>query len=346
MLARAVARSIRTQPALRNRPPTIGFCQSRLYAKSHRPSRPPAPKPHSQPFPNPRDATASGLGKISQNVRPAQSNDRITNASNLEARLQNINREISQDLSSSPSDIPEIDPSKPPQPLPDLTQGIPSTIDAELDGNSKERAGGLDITEDPEAGEQRGRENPKTAYIPSVERKKRRLARVLFAGAFGGALAASVWYGRNWESAAEERRHPDAPSGWGLDLFYKRILARTTVTLDHYTKPAFEKLLPDMTPEFERPYTLVVGLEDLLVHGGWTREHGWRVAKRPGVDYFLRYLSSYYEIVIWSTTSMSFAQPVLQKLDPFRVALWPLFREATRYENGECIKVGSKRSRV
>lgn len=36
---------------------------------------------------------------------------------------------------------------------------------------------------------------------------------------------------------------------------------------------------------------------------------------------------------------MNFAQPVVMKLDPYRVATWPLFKEATRYENGECIKV-------
>ena len=31
------------------------------------------------------------------------------------------------------------------------------------------------------------------------------------------------------------------------------------------------------------------------------REHGWRTAKRPGVDYFLAYMSQFYEIVIFTT---------------------------------------------
>ena len=31
------------------------------------------------------------------------------------------------------------------------------------------------------------------------------------------------------------------------------------------------------------------------------RQHGWRTAKRPGVDYFLAYLSQFYEIVIFTT---------------------------------------------
>jgi import inner membrane translocase subunit TIM50 len=32
------------------------------------------------------------------------------------------------------------------------------------------------------------------------------------------------------------------------------------------------------------------------------------------------------------------ADPIIRKLDPFRLVLWPLFREATRFENGEYIK--------
>lgn len=30
-------------------------------------------------------------------------------------------------------------------------------------------------------------------------------------------------------------------------------------------------------------------------------EHGWRTAKRPGADYFLAYLSQFYEIVLFTT---------------------------------------------
>ena len=68
-----------------------------------------------------------------------------------------------------------------------------------------------------------------------------------------------------------------------------------------------------------RDYTLLVSLDDLLVTSTWDvrptvslpsdtrfnlsiqRKHGWRTAKRPGVDYFLAYLSQFYEIVIFTT---------------------------------------------
>ena len=84
--------------------------------------------------------------------------------------------------------------------------------------------------------------------------------------------------------------------------------------------------------------TLVLSLEDLLVHSEWSTKHGWRTAKRPGVDYFLRYLSQYYELVIFTTVRSTDADPIIRKLDPFRIVMWPLYREATRYENGEYVK--------
>ena len=31
------------------------------------------------------------------------------------------------------------------------------------------------------------------------------------------------------------------------------------------------------------------------------RQHGWRTAKRPGVDYFLAYVSQFYEVVIFTS---------------------------------------------
>ncbi len=109
--------------------------------------------------------------------------------------------------------------------------------------------------------------------------------------------------------------------------------------MDYYNEPAFPKLLPNPDPAWERPYTLVLSMEDMLVKQEWTREHGWRIAKRPGVDYFLRYLSQYYELVIFTSIPSMTADPIIRKLDPFRIVMWPLFREATRYKNGEYIKV-------
>jgi import inner membrane translocase subunit TIM50 len=56
------------------------------------------------------------------------------------------------------------------------------------------------------------------------------------------------------------------------------------------------------------------------------------------VDYFLGYLSQYYELVLFTTMPMAYADQIIKKLDPYHFMTWPLFREATRYENGQYIK--------
>lgn len=235
------------------------------------------------------------------------------------------------------------------RPLPDLTQGIPLTLDAETNSSSSSArpgASNFNLTEDPaqySSGGKGGGDLPKTAYISSLERRRNRLANYMYAGFLLVSITGTIYLGRNWETAEEERKHPDAPSGWGVGLFYNRAKARLADVLDYYNEPAFTKLLPDVDPAFERPYTLVLSLEDLLLHSEWTREHGWRMAKRPGVDYFLRYLSQYYELVIFTSQPSTIAGPIIQKLDPYGVVMWPLFREATWYKNGEYIKVSYHR---
>lgn len=152
------------------------------------------------------------------------------------------------------------------------------------------------------------------------------------------SLSGTLYLGRNWSSEEEEKAHQDTPSGWSFQLIWKRAKARVKDELSYYHEPAFRKLLPDVEPMFERPYTLVLSLEDLLICSEWSRENGWRLAKRPGVDYFLRYLSQYFELVVFTSQPSQFAEPVIRKLDPYHIIMWPLFREATLYENGKYIK--------
>jgi mitochondrial import inner membrane translocase subunit TIM50 len=235
------------------------------------------------------------------------------------------------------------------QPLPDLTRGIPSTLDAELkqaQSEEEQPPASLNITEDPAepipSGGGRGGDGlPKNAYISSNERKKNALIKYTYLVVAGAFVGWTVFLGRNWESEEEEKKHADAPSGWGLGRFYERVRARMASTLDYYNAPAFPKLLPDeeADPNLRAPFTLVLSLEDLLVHQEWTRESGWRIAKRPGVDYFIRYLSQYYELVLFTSQPSFIGDSVLRKLDPYRIIRWPLFREATLYKKGEYVKV-------
>jgi len=235
----------------------------------------------------------------------------------------------------------------PKQPLPDLTQGIPSTLDAELQqARSRQEAShaSFNITEDPSESQSSGGAHgsgrlPKSTYVSSNERKKNALFRWAYAFIALGVGGYIIYLGRNWETKEEASKHPDVPSGWGIRLFYNRVKARLASTLDYYNEPAFPKLLPKHDPNMQPPMCLVLSLEDLLVHQEWTRERGWRIAKRPGVDYFLRYLSQYYELVLFTTQPSSMADQVIRKLDPYRIINWPLFREATLYKDGGYIKV-------
>jgi import inner membrane translocase subunit TIM50 len=235
---------------------------------------------------------------------------------------------------------------QPQRPLPDLTQGIPSTLAAELDAarSKKKAATPLNLTEDPSRDEDyedagAGGDGPKDGYVSSLDRRRARMANIMYALFLLGGVGGTAYLGRNWDTEEEARAHPEAPSGWGLGLFWNRMKARLDDLTSYYKDPAFEKLLPDEDPQMRQPYTLVLSLEDLLVHSEWTREHGWRVAKRPGVDYFLRYLNQYYELVLFTSVPSMMADQVLRKLDPYRIIRWPLFREATKYKDGEYVKV-------
>lgn len=235
-------------------------------------------------------------------------------------------------------------PQQPQKPLPDLRYGIPSTFGKEFGGEeAKPQKGEHDpnnITEEPEKEPGPGREGgelPKSAYETSTDRRRNKVANWSYIAFALAATTGGAYLCRNWESEEEEKKHADAPSGWTPTLMYQRAKARLNGEMSYYTEPTFNKLLPEV--EMMPPLTLVLSLEDLLVHSEWTTKHGWRTAKRPGVDYFLRYLSQYYELVIFTSAKSMDADPIIRKLDPYRIVMWPLFREATRYEKGEYIKV-------
>ncbi|KAF3913942.1 hypothetical protein ABW21_db0206497 [Orbilia brochopaga] len=232
-----------------------------------------------------------------------------------------------------PNAVPQFDP----RTL--LDQGIPPTPDQYTTSvATKPDPTGSERSRDPiKAAQSRGSGGGNSEYISSTDRKRDRLASYFFLASLLSIVGTIVYLGRNWESEDEAAAHPEAPDGWGPLLFYKRISARLNEVLDYYNLPIGEKLLPDPTKETFRPYTLVISLEDMLIHSEWTREHGWRTAKRPGVEYFLTYLSQYYEIVIFTSQPNVMAGPILAKLDPYHM-YYQLFREATKYKGGKYIK--------
>ena len=165
-------------------------------------------------------------------------------------------------------------------------------------------------------------------------------ARVRTQLSIAGALlfaAGTVWMlGRD----LDEKEHEIFHGQEGLDSFLGRLRLRFKQLTNSMTEPKWEVLLPDPLPyPYSRPYTLVLDLDQLLVASSWSPAHGWRTAKRPGLDYFLGYLSQWYEIVLFTTQTFAQLEPVLDKLDPDRRYIaYQLFMESCRLHNGKLVK--------
>ncbi|SGY67663.1 BQ5605_C004g02795 [Microbotryum silenes-dioicae] len=210
----------------------------------------------------------------------------------------------------------------------------------------------------------------------SIEQKRANLTR-FFIGAGLLSLGYGAWsLGKPWENEAERLklcgRSEDQDAIKGAELGgFQGWVARTklrgfdildvSVDLDrspppppraepyflfvppriqYYNKPAWDPLLPRPLPEpHYRPYTLVIDLDDMLIHPIWDTKHGWRTVKRPGVDYFLAYLSQFYEIVLFTSQPSYTAAPIVEQLDPYGAYIpWKLYKESLRFKNGTYIK--------
>ncbi|KAI0020798.1 HAD-like domain-containing protein [Xylariomycetidae sp. FL0641] len=332
MLSRAIARSTRL-PALQRsvaRPsvtPRVPIAASTLWARGMANDKRP---------PKPSRSNAPGQDAPGQDV-PGQAG-----APNSKGSVPAPEPPKSPESTGSPSESTDAPAPKPDMSsLPDLTQGIPSTLEYETSGATKKsELQALQEAEDAESQGGGGRskgELPASAYMSSTEKKRAQLANRMYIAALVTAIAGMAYLGREWDEE-EAPAHTDIPQGWTPALWWKRAVARLTDVTEYYREPAFDKLLPDPDPMFERPYTLCISLEDMLVHSEWTREHGWRVAKRPGVDYFLHYISQYYELVLFTSVPFAMGEPLMRKLDPYHFIVWPLYREATKYKDGEIVK--------
>ncbi|KAF7294459.1 Mitochondrial import inner membrane translocase subunit TIM50 [Mycena kentingensis (nom. inval.)] len=189
----------------------------------------------------------------------------------------------------------------------------------------------------PESDHQTGAKSSKDT-LSSTEIRRRQLGRVglgLLAVGFG---VKTFLMGDEWseeELKAKKLTLETAPATrWG------RTKERFVDLFDYFNKPAWPELLPPPPPPpHGKPYTLLISIDDLLVTSTWDRQNGWRTAKRPGVDYFLAYISQFYEVVIFTTQNFYTAAPILDKLDRYNFYInHRLYREATRSINGRIVK--------
>lgn len=89
-----------------------------------------------------------------------------------------------------------------------------------------------------------------------------------------------------------------------------------------------EKLLPDwptapcygnVPPGTPAPPLLVLDLEKTLIASTYDARYGWRHVKRPGLDKFIKQLSRYYEIVLFTENDLGVSDQILAAIDPENV---------------------------
>jgi len=116
-------------------------------------------------------------------------------------------------------------------------------------------------------------------------------------------------------------------------------------------------LLPEQEPEYKGKKCLILDLDETLVHSSFKQTakpdfiipveiegHSYNVfvSKRPGVDRFLKAMSDYFEIVVFTASLAKYADPVLDMLDEHKVVRWRLFRDSCTYCKGNYVKDLSK----
>jgi len=114
-----------------------------------------------------------------------------------------------------------------------------------------------------------------------------------------------------------------------------------------------EVLLPPLTPRSVYKKTLVLDLDETLVHSSFKpiqgadfvipveiddQVHQVYVLKRPGVDQFMKRMGDLYEIVVFTASLAKYADPVLDLLDKHKVVKARLFREACVNHKGNYVK--------
>ncbi|KAJ1436672.1 NLI interacting factor-like phosphatase-domain-containing protein [Ochromonadaceae sp. CCMP2298] len=109
----------------------------------------------------------------------------------------------------------------------------------------------------------------------------------------------------------------------------KLLYDNTLGHMDSIFYASSDKLLPDwptapcyanIPPGTPCPPLLVLDLERTLMASTYDSQYGWRHVKRPGVEKFLKALSQYYEIVIFSENDMGVVQEIMLAIDPERIA--------------------------
>ena len=109
-----------------------------------------------------------------------------------------------------------------------------------------------------------------------------------------------------------------------------------------------------LTKKLNKKKSLILDLDETLVHSAFNgfnrksdiilninidgKEHIIHVLKRPFLDYFLKEISKYYDIIIFTASISQYASPLIDNLDNQRLLRGRLYRQNCIFRNGLYIK--------
>lgn len=149
--------------------------------------------------------------------------------------------------------------------------------------------------------------------------------------------------------ARPQRTHPCLMLCCGIPALCRRLKSKKRQI--HPSPSDF--YLPPLSPEKAEQKTLVLDLDETLVHSTYeayadidfvvTVKSGSKlgrvyVKKRPGLDEFLRRAAELYEVVVFTASLECYAGPVLDIIDPNHYISHRLFREHCILVKGEFVK--------
>ena len=112
----------------------------------------------------------------------------------------------------------------------------------------------------------------------------------------------------------------------------KNLVNDTLLTIEKAPKPPY---LSPISPKYK--YTLVLDLDETLVHYVSDNDSAY-IQIRPGAEEFIKELSEFYEIIIFTAALQNYADLIISGLDPDGVVSDKLYRQHTINKDNSYIK--------
>eukprot|EP00741_Cyanophora_paradoxa_P009361 tig00000144_g9068.t2 len=100
-------------------------------------------------------------------------------------------------------------------------------------------------------------------------------------------------------------------------------------------------------PRDGKTFTLVLDLDETLIHSEWSVTQGWKTLRRPGMQLFLRSMSQIADLILFTAGTQEYAMPIIDRfVDPHNEFFTArLFREWTTQVGMNHVKDLSKLNR-